>query len=425
MDKEGVFVLHNIPELDEITEWIETHQVKHAVVVGGGFIGLEVAENLVEAGIKVELVEMLNQVMAPVDYEIAAAVHDHLELHGLELHLGDGLKSIEYGAGGTLQVNTASGASIPADMVILAIGVRPPNTKLAKEAGLEMEPRGHICTNNRMQTSDPDIYAVGDAVQIQSAITQKPTFLALAGPASKQGGRIAADNIAGRDMTFRGVIGTSIVKIFDLTVASTGLNSRQLKDAKIPFDSVTVFSNNHAEYYPGGASPIQFKLLFGPEGQIYGAQAVGLDGVDKRIDVIATAIHGKMTVYDLEELELAYAPPYGASRDPVNIVGFAAANVLRGGDVEVLQWDQLDKLDQEEWVKLDVRYPEELAVFSVPGAINIPVTELRGRLDELPKIRRFFVSAVPEDVPILPYVFCVKRDLMLSISLVESVSKNL
>ncbi len=172
VDKEGVFVLHNIPELDEITEWIETHQVKHAVVVGGGFIGLEVAENLVEAGIKVELVEMLNQVMAPVDYEIAAAVHDHLELHGLELHLGDGLKSIEYGAGGTLQVNTASGASIPADMVILAIGVRPPNTKLAKEAGLEMEPRGHICTNNRMQTSDPDIYAVGDAVQIQSAITQ-------------------------------------------------------------------------------------------------------------------------------------------------------------------------------------------------------------------------------------------------------------
>ncbi len=384
VDKEGVFVLHNIPELDEITEWIKTHQVKRAVVVGGGFIGLEVAENLVEAGIKVELVEMLNQVMAPVDYEIAAAVHDHLELHGLELHLGDGLKSIEYGAGGTLQVNTASGVSIPADMVILAIGVRP-NTKLAKEAGLEIEPRGHICTNNRMQTSDPDIYAVGDAVQIQSAITQKPTFLALAGPASKQG-RIAADNIAGRDMTFRGVIGTSIVKIFDLTVASTGLNSRQLTDANIPFDSVTAFSNNHAEYYPG-ASPIQFKLLFGPEGQIYGAQAVGLDGVDKRIDVIATAIHGKMTVYDLEELELAYAPPYGASRDPVNIVGFAAANVLRG-DVDVLQWDQLDKLDQEEWVKLDVRYPEELAVFSVPGAINIPVTELRGRLDELPKDKK-------------------------------------
>ena len=384
VDKEGVFILHNIPELDAISGWIKTHQVKRAVVVGGGFIGLEVAENLVEAGIKVELVEMLNQVMAPLDYEMAAVVHEHLELHGLGLHLGDGLKSIEDGDGSPLKVNTASGLAIPADMVVLAIGVRP-NTKLAKEAGLEVEPRGHICTNSRMQTSDPDIYAVGDVVQIESRITEKPTFLALAGPASKQG-RIGADNIAGRDMTFRGVIGTSVVKVFDLTAASTGLNSRQLKDANIPFETVTTFANNHAEYYPG-ASPIQMKLLFGPEGQIYGAQAVGLDGVDKRIDVIATAIHGKLTVYDLEELELAYAPPYGASRDPVNILGFTAGNVLRR-DVEVLQWDQLDAIDEEKWFKLDVRYPEELAVFSVPGAINIPVTELRGRLNELPKDKR-------------------------------------
>ena len=384
VDKSGVFVLHNIPELDEISEWIKTHQVKRAVVVGGGFIGLEVAENLIEAGIQVELVEMLNQVMAPLDYEMAAVVHEHLEMHGLALHLGDGLKSIEEVEAGALRVNTASGLAIPTDMVVLAIGVRP-NTKLAKEAGLEVEPRGHICTNAHMQTSDPDIYAVGDAVQIESCLTHQPTFLALAGPASKQG-RIAADNIAGRDMTFKGVIGTSVVKVFDLTAATTGLNSRQLNDAKIPFESVTTFSRNHAGYYPG-ASPIQFKLLFGSEGQIYGAQAVGLDGVDKRIDVIATAIHGKMTVYDLEELELAYAPPYGAARDPVNILGFAAANILRG-DVDVLQWDRLDEADQQDWVKLDVRYPEELAVFSVPGAINIPLTQLRGRLGELPRGKR-------------------------------------
>jgi len=384
VDLEGVYVLHNIPELDAISEWIKTHQPKRAVVVGGGFIGLEVAENLIEAGLKVELVEMLNQVLAPLDYELAAEVHEHLEMHGLELHLGDGLKSIEAGSGSALQVNTSSGLSIPADLVILSIGVRP-NTKLAKDAGLEMEPRGHICTNSHMQTSDPDIYAVGDAVQIESCLTHQPTFLALAGPASKQG-RIAADNIAGREMHFKGVIGTSVVKIFDLTAASTGLNSRQLKEAQIPFDSVSVFSHNHAGYYPG-ATQIQLKLLFGPQGQIYGAQALGVSGVDKRIDVIATAIHGNMTVFDLEELELSYAPPYGSARDPVNILGFAAANILRG-DVEALQWHQFEGLDPEKWLKLDVRYQEEQAVISIPGALNIPLPELRGRLNELPKDKR-------------------------------------
>ena len=384
VDHEGVFVLHNIPELDAILEWIKTHQPKRAVVVGGGFIGLEVAENLVELGLKVELVEMLNQVMAPLDYEMAAEVHEHLEMHGLELHLGDGLKSIETGSESTLLVNTSSGLNIPADMLVLSIGVRP-NSNLAKDAGLEVEPRGHICVNSRMQTSDPNIYAVGDAVQIDSCLTGKPTFLALAGPASKQG-RIAADNIAGRDMSFRGVIGTSVVKVFDLTAASTGLNTRQLKEAQIPFDSVTTFSHNHAGYYPG-ASQIHFKLLFGPQGQIYGAQALGVSGVDKRIDVIATAIHGNMTVFDLEELELSYAPPYGSARDPVNIVGFAAANILRG-DVEALQWDQFDDLDADKWLKLDVRYPEEQAVLSIPDALNISLPELRSRLNELPRDKR-------------------------------------
>lgn len=387
VDHEGVFVLHNIPELDAIVDWIKKHNPKKAVVVGGGFIGLEVAENLVELGLKVDLVEMLNQVMAPVDYELAAEVHQHLEMHGVNLHLGDGLKGIVDGQQSPLQVNTSSGLELATDLVILSIGVRP-NSKLAKDAGLEMEPRGHIIVNNHMQTSDPDIYAVGDAVQIESRLTGKPTFLALAGPASKQA-RVAADNIAGREATFKGVIGTSVVKIFDLTVASTGLNSRQLKEAQIPFDSVTAHENNHAGYYPG-AAPIQLKLLFGPQGQVYGAQAVGTSGVDKRIDVIATAIHGKMTVYDLEELELSYAPPFGSSRDPVNVVGFMAANVLRG-DVEVIQWDRIDQLDSNEWAILDVRYPEELSVSALPGAINIPLTELRSRLGELPKEKRLAV----------------------------------
>ena len=384
VDHEGVFVLHNIPELDAIIEWIKARQPKKAVVVGGGFIGLEVAENLVELGLKVDLVEMLNQVMAPLDYELAAEVHEHLQMHGLGLHLGDGLKSIETGSDSALQVITSSGLNLPADMVILSIGVRP-NSQLAKDAGLEVEPRGHICTNRRMQTSDPDIYAVGDAVQIESSLTGKPTFLALAGPASKQG-RSAADNIAGREMDFKGVLGTSGVKAFDLTAASTGLNTRQLKEAQIPFDSVTTFSHNHAGYYPGAAQ-IQLKLLFGPQGQIYGAQALGVSGVDKRIDVIATAIRGNLTVFDLEELELSYAPPYGSARDAVNIAGFAAANILRG-DVEALQWDQFEGLDLDTWLILDVRYPEEHAVISIPGALNIPLPQLRGHLDELPKDKR-------------------------------------
>ena len=387
VDQEGVFVLHNIPELDDIVAWIKTHHPKNAVVVGGGFIGLEVAENLVELGLKVDLVEMLNQVMAPVDFELAAEVHQHLEMHGINLHLGDGLKAIEAGQNKVLQVNTSSGLALETDLVILSIGVRP-NSSLAKDAGLEMEPRGHICVNRQMQTSDPDIYAVGDAVQVDSCLTGKPTFLALAGPAAKQA-RIAADHMVGRDVAFKGVIGTSVVKIFDLTVGSTGLNSRQLKEAQIPFESVTSHVNNHASYYPG-ASPIQLKLLFGPQGQIYGAQAVGTNGVEKRIDVIATAIHGKMTIYDLEELELSYAPPFGSARDPVNVVGFLAGNVLRG-DVDVIHWDQIGKLDPNEWAILDVRYPEELTVSALPGAINIPLSKLRSRLGELPKDKRLAV----------------------------------
>ncbi len=389
VDLEGVFELHNIPDLDALDAYIQAKQVKRAVVIGGGFIGLEVAENLAETGISVSVVEMLNQVMAPVDYEMAVEVHEHLALHGIGLVLGDGLKAIEKVEGsGALKVRTGSGKELETDLVVLSIGVRP-NTKLAKESGIEVTQRGHIVTNERMQTSDPNIYAVGDAVQVKSAITGQPTSLAMAGPASRQG-RVAADNIAGRDMTFKGVSGTSVVKVFDLTVASTGLNSRQLTQTGIAFESVATHNNNHASYYPG-ASPIHLKLLFGPEGQIYGAQAVGTTGVEKRIDVIATAMHGKLTVFDLEDLELSYAPPFGSSRDPVNNIGFAAANMLRG-DCPVKHWDEIAAQDSSEWFRLDVREQEELAVGAVEGAHNIPLAELRSRLAELPKDKKILVN---------------------------------
>ncbi len=389
VDLEGVFELHNIPELDALDAYIKAKQVKRAVVIGGGFIGLEVAENLSETGISVSLVEMLNQVMAPIDYELAVEVHEHLGLHGIKLVLGDGLNAIEKVDGsGALKVHTSSGKELETDLVVLAIGVRP-NTRLAKESGLEVTQQGHIVTNERMQTSDPDIYAVGDAVQVKSAITGQPTSLAMAGPASRQG-RVAADNIAGRDMTFKGVSGTSVVKVFDLTVASTGLNTRQLTQAGLAFESVATHNNNHASYYPG-ASPIHLKLLFGPEGQIYGAQAVGTTGVEKRIDVIATAMHGKLTVFDLEDLELSYAPPFGSSRDPVNNIGFAAANMLRG-DCPVRHWDEVSALDSSEWFRLDVREQEEQAVGAVDGAFNIPLGELRDRLAELPKDKKILIN---------------------------------
>jgi len=389
VDLPGVYVLHNIPEMDAIENCLTEKCPKRAVVVGGGFIGLEIAENLTEKGLQVSVVEMLNQVMAPVDFELAAMVHHHLAFHKVGLVLGDGLKSIEKADGDdNLLVNLASGKSLPADMVVLAIGVRP-ETSLAKAAGLELGVRGTIATNDQMQTSDPDIYAVGDDAQLTHNILNQPTFLALAGPASREG-RTAADAIAGRNTKFPGVQGTSVVKVFDLTVASTGLNQRQLEQAGLPFESVIIHANSHASYYPGAAQ-MALKLLFSPEdGRIYGAQAVGPDGVEKRIDVIATAIKGKLTVYDLEELELCYAPPFGSSRDPVNIAGFAAGNILRG-DAPVKHWNEVDALDRSEWYILDARLPEEGTLGSIPDSHNIPLQQLRQRMDELPKDRKILV----------------------------------
>ena len=285
---------------------------------------------------------MMNQVMAPIDYEMAAMVHQHLQFKQVRLALGDGLKAIEKGEGDWMSVVLQSDRRVDTEMVIMSIGVRPEN-QLAKDAGLELGVRGTIVTNSHMQTSDPDIYALGDAVQVTHLLTGKETSLPLAGPASKQG-RIAADHIAGRDAAFKGVMGTSIVKVFDLTVGSTGLNEKQLKQEGLEYKTAVIHASNHAGYYPG-AAPMAFKLLFAPEGKVFGAQLVGLEGVDKRVDVIATAIHAGMTVFDLEELELAYAPPFGSSRDPVNLIGFVAANELRG-DLKTVSWNEVDKFSR-------------------------------------------------------------------------------
>jgi peroxiredoxin family protein/rhodanese-related sulfurtransferase/TusA-related sulfurtransferase len=369
--------------MDKIKAYIDEKKPSRAVVVGGGFIGLEIAENLQHRNIQVTLIELLNQVMAPIDYEMAALIHQHLTFKKIRLALGDGLKSISEKEQGWYQVELSSGRSVDAEMIILSIGVRPEN-QLAKQAGLELSSRGYVITNQHMQTSDPNIYAVGDVAQVTNRTTGDPTSLALAGPASRQG-RVAADHICGRDAIFKGVIGTSVVKIFDLAVAAVGMNTNTLEKLEIPFSNVIIHASNHAGYYPG-ASPMALKLLFTTEGKILGAQAVGIEGVEKRIDVIATAMQAGMTVFDLEELELSYAPPYGSSRDPVNLIGFTAGNLLRG-DAKVMHWDEINQLDRNKISIIDVRLPEELALGMIDGAINIPLQKIRQNVNEIHKDR--------------------------------------
>ncbi len=382
---EGVFSLRSLPDMDHIKTFITEKHPTRAVVVGGGFIGLEIAENLQHQGLQVTLVEMLEQVMAPIDYEMASMVHQHLQFKHIRLALGDGLKSIHKDKG--LKVTLQSGGQVESDLVILSVGVRPENG-LAKEASLELGVRGTIVTNEFMQTSDADIYAIGDAVQVTHLVSGKATSLPLAGPASKQA-RITADHLCGKDVSYVGVQGTSIVKVFDLTVGSTGLNSHQLNELGLPFHNAIIHASNHAGYYPG-ASPLAFKLLFSPEGKLYGAQMVGLEGVDKRIDVIATAMHAGLTVFDLEELELAYAPPYGSSRDPVNLIGFVAGNMLRG-DLKTIDWNVVKDIHPDKDYVLDVREPDELTLGSLPDSHNIPLGQLRERMSEIPQDKRIVV----------------------------------
>lgn len=386
-DLPQVFTLRNIPDMDKIKSFVDEKRPSRAVVVGGGFIGVELAENLQHRGIEVTLIEMLPQVMAPIDYDMAALVHQHMHFKHVRLALGDGVKSIEPSEQGWLKVTLQSDRKVDTEMVILSIGVKPEN-QLAKDAGLELGPRGTIATNATLQTNDPDIYAIGDAASVEHLMTHEATSLPLAGPASKQG-RMVADHIVGRNVRFKGVQGTSIVKVFDITVAATGMNSRQLEQAGIQFKNAIIHASNHAGYYPG-AAPMAFKLLFGLDGTIYGAQIVGMEGVDKRIDVIATAIRAGMKVFDLEELELAYAPPFGSSRDPVNIIGFVAGNMLRG-DVETIDWNEIAGLDRETNFLLDVRKPEELMIGAIDGAANIPLQGLRDHLNEIPRNKRVVI----------------------------------
>ena len=383
-----VFTLRTIPDSVKIKQFVEKNDVKHATIIGGGFIGLEMAENLKLRGAKVKIVEMLDQVMAPIDKEIAQFVHQELLLNGVCLQLEDPVDSFKCDSENCFHVIPKSGKSIETDMIIMAIGVKP-EIRLAKDAGLEIGPRGHIVVNEQMKTSDPSIFAVGDAVQVKNFITQEPTGIPLAGPANKQG-RIVADVIAGRDTKYQGILGASVVKVFDLTVSTVGLSEKQLKKTDIKYEKIYIHPNNHAGYYPG-AVPITIKLIFEvPSGKILGVQAAGGPGTEKRIDVIATVIKFKGTVFDLEELELTYAPPFGSAKDPVNMAGFVAANVIRG-DMPIWHWHDIAKIKNNNSFILDVRTPEEYQIGTIEGAVNISDLELRSRLDEVPKDKNIYI----------------------------------
>lgn len=382
IDSEGIFTLRNIDDTDAIKHYISTHKVKNALIVGAGFIGLEMAENLHQAGAKVSIVEMMDQVMAPIDYSMATFVHDHLLQKGVTLWLGKSVEAFER-KGDQLEVQLKSGEVLRTDVVILSIGVRP-DTKLASESRIELGETKGIKVNNYLETSAKDIYAVGDAIEFPHPITGKPWLNYLANPANRQG-RIVADNMVfGNHAKYEGAIGTSIAKVFDQTVASTGLPAKRLKAMGMDYLSSTTHSNSNAGYYPG-ATLITIKLTFAPDnGKLFGAQIVGNSGVDKRIDQIALLIKKGGTIYDLIELEHAYAPPYSSAKDPIAIAGYVAANIISGA-MPVIYWREVRELDLQKVTLLDVRTSEEYAFGTIRGAINIPVDELRFRLNELPK----------------------------------------
>jgi NADPH-dependent 2,4-dienoyl-CoA reductase/sulfur reductase-like enzyme/rhodanese-related sulfurtransferase len=399
----GIFHVRTVPDAREIRQWIErgtpflagmytysgiqmVKPARRAVVVGGGFIGLEMTENLVHLGFEVTLVELADQVLPPIDREHARLVEGHLRAHGVRVALNDGVAGFTQVEGGALEVRTQSGTSYPADVVILALGVRP-DTTLAKGAGLEIGDRGGIRVDEQMRTSNPDIFAVGDAVEVKDVGTGEWSLLALAGPANRQG-RIAADVIAGRDSRFRGAQGTSICGLFGAAVAWTGVTEKTLRRrGDQDFEKIYLFPNSHAGYYPG-AKPLELKVIFRKsDGRLLGAQALGRDaaGVDKRISALAVALQMGATVYDLEEAELCYAPQFGSAKDPVNFAGMVAADILRG-DMPLSHWSAVNG-----GFLLDVREPVELAVEHAPGAVNIPLGQLRARLGELPRDREILV----------------------------------
>ncbi|MFN3017591.1 FAD-dependent oxidoreductase [Vibrio coralliilyticus] len=398
--------LRNIPDMDRIIRTIEMNKPEHATVVGGGFIGLEMMEAFHQRGIKTTLIEQANQVMTPVDKEMAGFIHEEIRNQGIDLRLGVALESVQHipndhistlesgedeehqHLSGELDLTLNNGDTIRTDILIMAIGVRP-EIKLAQQAGLQIGQLGGIYTNEMMQTSDPSIYAVGDAIEERDFVTGTQTLVPLAGPANRQG-RMAADNMLGRNETYQGTQGTAICKVFDLAVASTGQNEKQLQRDGIDYEKVYVHTASHASYYPG-AETVSFKMLFDPKsGKIFGAQAVGKDGIDKRIDVMAVAQRAGMTVEQLQHLELTYAPPFGSAKDVINQAVFVANNIIKG-DATAIHFDEIDSLSEDQ-ILLDVRNPAELENNGfIEGALNIPVDQLRPRMSELPKDKEIII----------------------------------
>jgi len=388
IDSEGIFTLRNVADTDRIKQYMQNHTVRRAVIVGGGFIGLEMAENLQHAGAQVSVVEMANQVMGPIDYSMASFVHQHLQEKGVQLYLGQAVESFTH-EDGHLTVNFRSGIQLEADLVLLSIGVRA-ETRLAQEAGLKLGEMRGIHVNEYLQTSDESVYAVGDAIEFPHPLTGKPWLNFLAGPANRQA-RIVADNMVfGNTQTYEGSIGTSIAKVFDITVASTGLPAKRLKQMEIPYLSATIHSGSHAGYYPG-ALQMTIKITFSPkDGKLFGAQIVGYDGVDKRIDQYALAIKNGATVSQLTQLEHAYAPPFSSAKDPVAISGYVAGNIL-SGRMKPLYWRELQQTDVSKVTLVDVRTADEASLGSLPGAINIPLDDLRARMNEIPTDRPVYL----------------------------------
>lgn len=388
IDSDKIFTLRTVEDTLKIKEYVDINKPNSAVVVGGGFIGLEVAENLNELGINVTIIEGLDQLMMPFDKDMASFIHSEVRRHGVKLtldHLVDGFDERD----GKIVVNVKGSDSVFADMVVLAIGVSP-DSSLAKDAGIELGSKGSIKVNDRMETSIPDIYAVGDAVEKINSVTGQEALISLAGPANKQG-RIAADNICGKDSRYKGGQGSSIIKVFDLTAASTGINEKTAAAAGIKADKVILSPMSHAGYYPGGKM-MTMKVVFEKETyRLLGAQIIGYEGVDKRIDVLATAIYAGIKAYDLAELDLAYAPPYSSAKDPVNMAGYMIENIANG---TVKQWyyEDVDSLPRDGSVTLlDTRTVLEYSCGHIDGFINIPVDELRERLDEIDKNKKVYV----------------------------------
>ena len=376
----NVFTIRNVPDSDLVKGYVDVQQPAQAVVVGAGFIGLEMAEGLHERGVEVHVVEAADQVMGPLDREMAAIVHQYMRKQGIKLHLNSQAVAIE-GTDQAEGVRLADGTLIPAQMVVLGIGVKP-ETSLARQAGLALGSTGGILVDEYLRTSDPFIYAAGDAIQVRDFVTGRDALVPMASPANRQG-RMIADNICGRAIKYNGAQGTGIVKIIGMVCAVTGANAKILKKMNIDFKSCIIHPFPHATYYPGGTQ-MTLKLLFTPDtGKVLGAQIVGYEGVDKRIDVVATAIRAGMTVFDLQELELAYAPPFSSAKDPVNMAAYAAGNIING-DVDAVDWLDIPELKQKGVLLLDVRTPSEVEKGPIEGAVNIPVDELRSRLDEIP-----------------------------------------